>query len=249
MYQIPELKKFPELIHAFSTKEEGNMSFIWGDEKMVLKNREGFLTKLGIRLESCICLNIPNENILITVDRKLSGKGMKIYGDGVLADGLITKERNLYLFSLIADCLSLIFFDLKQNVIALIHGGWKSTNNKLAFVTAKRLITEFSCQPENLFVSIGPAIHKESYAFEKPIQKQLKKWEPFLEDLPDGKTSIDLVGYNKKQLEKAGIPSQNIFISPIDTAKDPNFFSHYRDSRKSPKNEGRFACVVGLKNK
>lgn len=247
MYQIPELKKFPNLNHAFSTRDEGNMSFNWGEEEIVLKNRERFLSKLGISLNSCIALKIQNKDILVTANLNLTGRGMRDYENAVAADGLIVKEKNLYLFLAVADCAPIILFDSKKEIVALIHAGWESTETKIVIKTVRKLITEFDCNVSDICVAIGPAINKESFKFKNPIQKQLPGWKPFLKDFPGGDTAINLIGYNKKQLEDIGVISRNIFISDINTAKDSNFFSHYRDSRRDPENEGRFACVVGLK--
>ena len=172
---------------------------------------------------------------------------MRDYEDAIAADGLIAKEKNLYLFLAVADCVPIILFDSKKEVVALIHAGWESTEAKIVIKTVKKLITEFNCNVSDIYAAIGPAIHKESFKFKNPIQKQLPGWEPFLKDLPKGDTAIDLTGYNKKQLGDTGVVSRNIFISDINTAKDSNFFSHYRDSRQDPRNEGRFTCVVGLK--
>lgn len=249
MYQIPELKKFPELVHAFSTKEQGNMSFFWGSKSAVLKNRERFLSQLGTTLDSCAAFQVQNKAILTIVNNSFAGIGMRNHENAVIADGLITKEKNLYLFLLTADCIPIILFDLKKRVLALIHAGWKSTETRIAFKTIKKLTEELDCNIADIYAAIGPAIHKNSYIFKDPIQKQLTGWKTFLKDLPDGNTAIDLIGYNKKQLEDAEINPQNIFVSKINTAQDSNFFSHYRDSRESSENEGRFACVAGLIHK
>lgn len=247
MYQIPELKKFSNLNHAFSTRDEGNMSFNWGEKKIVLRNRERFLSKIGISLNSCVALKIQNKDILVTVNPNLTGRGMRDYEDAVVGDGLIVKEKNLHLFLAVADCAPIILFDSKKEVVVLVHAGWESTEAKIVIKTVQKLITEFNCNVSDIYVAIGPAIHKESFKFKNPIQKQLPGWEPFLENLPEGDTAIDLIGYNKKQLVGAGVISRNIFISDANTVKDSNFFSHYRDSRRDPENEGRLACVVGLK--
>ncbi len=64
-------------------------------------------------------------------------------------------------------------------------------------------------------------------------------------DLPDGQTTVDIVGYSKRQLIEAGVKEENIEVSDIDTAADSTFFSHYR-SKKTGEAEGRFATVVGM---
>jgi len=160
------------------------------------------LSQLGVSLDSCAVLRVQDKDILVIVDRSFAGRGTKSYEDAIAADGLITKEKNLNLFLLIADCLPIILFDLKKEILALIHSGWKSTEAKIAFKTVKKLIREFNCDVSDIYVAIGPAIHKSSFIFKNPIQKRLAAWKPFLEDLPQGNTAIDLIGYNKEQLER-----------------------------------------------
>lgn len=240
-------KKYSGFFHAFSTKEEGNMSFKWGEKEEVIKNREIFLLKFRIGIDSCVALNVEDSDTLVVVDEKFKGRGMRNIQDAVIADGFITRTRNLFLFLTIGDCLPIILFDQKQNIISLIHSGWKSTEAKIVMKAVNNLTNNFGCCVSDILVAIGPSIHKESFKFKNPIQKRLKGWAPFLEDLPDGTTSIDLISYNKSQLKDAGVMPQNIFISNIDTGKDSNFFSHYQDSKQMNSREGRFACVIGLR--
>ena len=105
--------------------------------------------------------------------------------------------------------------DPKKEVVGIIHVGWKSTKAKIAFKAAKKFTSEFNCKTLDICVAIGPAIHKESYKFKNPVQKQLEDWKPFLKDLPNGETAIDLIGYNVKQLKDAGVLPENIFVSDI----------------------------------
>lgn len=247
MYQIPKLLKFQELVHGFSTKSDGNLSFRFGEEQEVIKNRENFLSKLNIDINSCAALWVQHKDGIVVAKRGLAGKGMEEKEFAVRADGLITSEKGLYLFLLIADCLPIILYDPKEKVVGVVHAGWRNTDKKIAFKAVDKVANEFGCTPRDIYAAIGPAIHKESYKFKEPLQKQSADWKPFLRNLSNGVTSVDLIGYNKKQMEEAGVLSKNIFVSDIDTAKDPNFFSHYCDSRKFGGDQGRFACVVGLK--
>mgnify|MGYP001574386810 CR=1 FL=1 len=107
-------------------------------------------------------------------------------------------------------------------------------------------MTGYGSKPSDIIVYVGPGIHKESYKFENPIQKNLPGWEPFLEDLPDGQTAIDIVGYNTAQLTDSGVLQGNIEACPIDTALDVNMFSHYRAVRTGEQ-EGRFGTVAMMK--
>lgn len=247
MYQIEELLKFSGLVHGFSTKADGNMSFKFGKREEVIKNREKFLSDLGIKLDSCVALVTQHKDEIVIANRSLAGRGIREAEEAIPADGLITKEKNLYLFLLIADCLPIIMYDPKKEVVEIIHAGWKSTKARIALKAINKFKSEFNCEVQNIYVAIGPAIHKESYKFKDPAQRQLEDWKPYLKDLPNGETAIDLIGYNVKQLKDAGVLPENIFVSDIDIAKSNNYFSHYRDSQRNPDGEGRFACVAGAK--
>jgi YfiH family protein len=250
MYQIPGLKKFKRLFCGYSEKKEGNMSFSWGEKKTVLENRKKFLAKAGVNPNSCVNFWVQDKNIVLEVDQRYRGRGIASPVDIVKADALICREKGVFLFLTLGDCPSLVFFDKEKQLLALAHAGWKSTNLKIASKVSQRLVRQFGCRLSDICVGIGPAIHQESYIFDSPIQKQkkaiLKQWKPFLKELDNNRTAVDLIGYNKKQLITAGIPPENIFISEIDTAKNSGFFSHYRDSRQSPENEGRFVCLAGI---
>ena len=111
------------------------MSYRFGTKEEVLRNRERFLSQLEIPLTSCVALKVQHKTKLIVVDHTFAGQGMKDYKGAISADGLITKEKGLYLFLLIADCLPIIFFDPNQEVVAVVHSGWKSTDARMAFKT------------------------------------------------------------------------------------------------------------------
>jgi len=243
MYRLPKLGLEKGLIHGFSSVSEGNMSFLWGDEDDVLRNRKGFLGQLNVDSEKCAVMSIFDDNRIALIE---SGTKVGIGKDNrIPSDALVTDQRNIFLFLLIADCLPVILYEPKSEILALVHCGWRSTDAGLLEKVIGFLKERFSVAPGGLIVGIGPGIHKESYKYTDPPQKRLPGWKDFLADLPDGRTAIDIIGYGKRQLIEAGVKEENIEISDIDTAADSTFFSHYR-SKKTGEAEGRFAAVVGM---
>lgn len=247
MYQMQLLKNQKTLKHAFSTRNEGNMSFKFGDDDEVLSNRRSFLDELGISLADCVVINASHSDEIMVVDENKKGRGAFELDSAVTADGYLCSQKGIFLVLLIADCLSVVVFDSKKNVFGLFHAGWESTDKRVASVGVKKMVEEFGCDPKNMVAALGPCIKKESYRFEDPVQKNSEEWEPFLTDDEEGRTMIDIVGYNTQQLTDAGIVRDNIEISDVNTATDDRFFSHYHDSRIEGREEGRFACVVGLR--
>ncbi len=239
-------KLFPGITYGVSDTSDGNMSFTWGPTEEVIRNREVFLRGKGLKLEDCAVMSLQHEEKIVIVGRDSLEKNVFASSEGIIAEALITKEKGLTLFLMTADCLPIAYYDLKREIVALAHLGWKPTEKKLAAKVVREMVEKFETDPRDVIVLIGPGIHKDSYVFMNPQQKQFAEWQPFLEETPSGETKIDLVGFNRDQLLRLGVLPRNIVIDPNDTAQSPRFYSHCRSLRTSEP-EGRFATIIGLK--
>ena len=65
-----------------------------------------------------------------------------------------------------------------------------------------------------------------------------KKWRDFCQ-AKDGGFYLDLQGYNRARAVTCGVMPVNIHASRIDTATDPNYFSHSQGDKSA-----RFAVVA-----
>lgn len=238
-HSLGEKKDTSELIVGVSTIKDGNMSVKWGDEKEVEGNRKKFLDKLGIKFEDCMLASLLGGTHIEIV--KNSDKGKYVEGDA-----FITKEKNLGLFMVTADCFPVLIFDPLTELLGLVHLGYKGVDGKLVEDVIQKMINMGSDINE-LKVWIGPGIRKESYVWdeEEIHQKESADWKPFLKS-ENGKINVDLPGYIKSQIINSGVKSDNISDSEIDTGKNENYFSHYR-SKRTEKPEGRFATVAMVK--
>ena len=245
MYRLKRLLEFKNLVHGFSTIADGNMSFRWGKEEEVIKNKQKFLESLGVHPASCVQMQVLDDAVVREITPEEAG--ISLEKDHVLeADALVTDRKDLFLFLVIADCLPMIFFDRKRSVVSLAHLGWKSTDQKLAPAVVGFMKEHYGSCPADIVVGIGPGVKKGSYRFPNPLQRGLRKeWELFLDHSTAGFTAIDVVGYNRRQLIDAGIREENISVSDVDTITSRDFFSHYRAQRAGEK-EGRFAAAVGI---
>ncbi len=142
----------------------------------------------------------------------------QVHGDGITAisandrgkrisniDALITKEVGVPLIIRTADCAPILIHDIKTKTLALVHAGRKGTELEIAFKTINKLKEEFSSNPKDLIVKIGPCIDKCCYP-------------------------MDLRKENKDQLIKAGVPEQNIEINEECTkCNNDKYFSYRSD--------------------
>jgi copper oxidase (laccase) domain-containing protein len=235
------------VIAAWSQVPDGNMSERFGDPTDVIANRTKFLAALSLTLDDCVRLAVTQGTAdrIREVGRDLAGRGMTGGEPPFYCDAFITSEPGLALWLLIADCLPIMFYDPKNSRIALAHCGFASTDLALAAKVAERL-HDLGSNPADLQVVIRAA----SYRFQNDQLHKSKRlgpeWEPYLKDLGDDHTGIDLFGYNAAQLTGAGVPQTNIKASPADVATDPQYYSHVRTWRTGA-SEGRFAAVIALK--
>lgn len=254
MYKIPELSKYPNLFHAFSEKKDGNMAnVILGEDrspKIVLGNRKKFVNSLNLDIHKFICMWVGHTDKVVIADTKDMGRSMENKKYAVRSDGLITNKKGVYLFLLVADCLPLIFYDPEKSVVGVVHSGWRGVDLNITDKAVKKMIGKFGSNPEDIVVGIGPAARKDSY-IKKGSEIEMKedmKWKDFLIKKNKDEYKIDFVSLCKKQLLDSGIKRENIFDCGVDTIIDRRFFSHFRDRKKSRRDEGRFACLVGLQS-
>lgn len=242
MFKI--FKNCQNLVYGISTISDGNMSFRFGNKKEVFENRKRFLTKFNIPPKKCVGINLLHGNKVLEV---FSKDASYVVTEGKEGDASLTNEKEVFLFMKVADCLPVILFDSIKNNLALVHCGWKSTDKRILQKTIKKMTENYGSKSTDILVAIGPGIHKESYWFKDPAQKNLPGWKNFLHKISDEKTAVDIVGYNLFQLKEAGIPKKNIEVSSIDTGKDNNYFSHFR-SKSTGEPEGRFCVVAGIRD-
>jgi YfiH family protein len=225
-------------LYETSKIADGNLAFSWGEREEVLHNQEAFLNKFGKTRDDCVFMETEHEDKIVHVGTSDKGKM-------ITCEALITKDLDVVLFLLTADCFPVTFYDSEKQIIALAHMGWRPTGKQLATKVVRELKDVYGSQSENIKVFIGPGIHKESYVFDDPEQKKLPEWSDFLIELPGGQTQIDLISYIHKQLLDSGVTKENIQTSSADTATSSEYFSHYRAVRAGEP-EGRFATIVSL---
>lgn len=247
MFKIPELQKFDHLVHAISTTADGNLSFKFGEKETVIKNREKLLKKVDIPIDRTVCIQVKHSNEALMADEKLAGISMREGDVTIPCDGLVTNQKDLYLFLLIADCIPVILYDPLKKAIGLAHCGWDELDLGIIESIVNSFSLNYKSNPKDLICAIGPAIRKDSYIQTSPSQKDDPKWTDFVEPIGGEKYKVDIVGFCKDRLIKCGVESKNIFDTGIDTAIDERFFSHYRDKKNGVTDKGRFACVVGMK--
>lgn len=159
-------------------------------------------------------------------------------------DALILTQKDLGIFLNFADCTPVILYDEKQNIGAIAHAGWRGTTQKIAQLTALKMIKDFDSQPKNIIALIGPTIGFCCYNVGEDVYEKLKSSVTNfngLSEIREGNIFVDLKNINKRQLEEIGI--NKIDVCPYCTVHDNDKFFSYRNENATTK---RHSAVLKL---
>jgi polyphenol oxidase len=133
-----------------------------------------------------------------------------------------------------ADCVPILLADEQRRVVAAVHAGWRGTVAEIARKTVERMKAEFGSSPDHLLAAIGPSIGKCCFEVGPEVAEQFGV---------AGRTHIDLVEANFRQLRAAGVPSDHVDVAGLCTVCDPvRFHSFRRDKQQS----GRMVTIIGI---
>jgi YfiH family protein len=153
------------------------------------------------------------------------------------ADALITREADLGLVVLVADCVPVVLATRRSDVIAVAHAGRKGVAGGIvpATVDAMRAL---GARPERMVAVVGPAVCGACYEVPAAMADEVAEVVPAARSVSrDGNPALDLRAGVTAQLTAAGVPT--IEVDPWCTRESPDLYSHRRDGVT-----GRFAAVV-----
>jgi copper oxidase (laccase) domain-containing protein len=244
MYRLDSYNS-KDLIYGFSEVSKGNLSFLYGESEDVINGRKDFLQKLDISPDETVAMFVKQGDIVKEVTKSDAGNLFNMERM-IESDATITKEKNLALFLLVADCIPLIITDKDRSILSVVHVGIVNTKIGFPSKVVNNLKNGYNINPGNLEVIVGPSLQKDNFIYDYLEDMDSGLWRGFVEETDDGKLMIDNVGAVIKQLTDSGVKKENIYDCGIDTYTDDSFFSHKRDYDAGIKDKGRFAAVAML---
>lgn len=261
-YTLRNLSGFaPTLFHVITTRHGGksnnpysslNLSYTVGDEqRIVAQNRTIMYSRYGFFPSQAVVMEqIHSTNIAVVNPEKFQGKTR---GERLLSttDAAITKDKNLFLMALVADCAPILLFDPNKHVIGIIHSGWRGTLAGIAQKTVRTMIKRWGCIPSDILGGIGPSIGSCCFEVNKILFDSFRKayshsasWSKVTES----RYFVSLKTLIFKQLVDSGVPPDNICCSDICTACNVhNLFSFRVAKKQGYENTGRFAAIIGMR--
>ncbi len=146
-------------------------------------------------------------------------------------DALVTASKGVCLCISTADCIPVLCYDERHEVVAAIHAGWRGTVARIVERTLTLMEERFGTQPADVHAVIGPGISLESFKVGDEV------YEAFLSagfDMPSiakhyAKWHIDLPEANRLQLLAKGVCPDFIEMCGICTyLQQEDFFSARR---------------------
>ncbi len=169
------------------------------------------------------------------------------------ADGLCSDEARVWLMNVYADCTPLLFYDPRQQAVAIAHAGWRGTVAQIGAEVVAMMAHEFDTKPADLLCGIGPAAGPCCYQVSEEVIAAVQTAFPHHNELlnfseqPSGHAIFNLWAANRGVLEAAGVPPANIETAAICTIHhNDRFFSARADGTQQAGR--RFVAMIGLTN-
>ena len=249
MFYSKQLKKYTRIKHCFFSRNRGFSKGLYkslncgkgskDSKKNVLKNLQLISEKLKVKQYNLVLMHQTHSKKVIEIKKNKLKKRIN-------SDAIITRERGLALCVVTADCIPILLYDHKNDMIGCIHAGWKGAYSGIIENTILKMKKK---NPNNkIIASVGPCIGKYSYevdvGFYNKFQSQTKKNKKYFYKKNKKKMLFDLRGYVSDKLAKLKVKVDHIHR---DTFKDKdNFFSYRRASLLKQNDYGRCISVIKL---
>jgi len=247
--KVPQWEKDKGLLHGFMGRQGGksvgpyaglNVSYRVGDDpEVVSQNVCDMKLAVGIHDGRIVTMKQVHGDRLIEV----KDTSIKEAGE---ADGMVTHEKNIFLGVLTADCVPMLFLAREQNIVAVVHAGWRGTLEGIAGQTVKYFLENYGVLPSELEVALGPSIDACCYQIGRDVaQPLIEQWAElasFSLQTRNNKTYLHLRNLNEAILHRAGIPQSQIFrVGPCTSCAVDEFFSYRREKKET----GRQISFIG----
>lgn len=224
--QLSQLKKFPNLLHAFSTRKAGSL----GNPEFANRHQRliRFLRQFSVDINDCVAMNQVHDDTIVIV--RATDKGSIIQK----TDGLITKEKKLFLLIKTADCLPGLFFDPVNQIVGVAHLGWKGVLLGLGGKMIEKMV-ELGSDRKDIMVGVGSGIGRCCYDVPlKRVQRFKRKFscDSKFYQKEEGRYYLDLKYLLRKQLLLGKLkPNKIEFVNQCTSCSHDQFFSFRRGDK------------------
>lgn len=250
------------IFHFITTRHGGvsegnyasfNLSAYCGDDpKQVQENRRRLCDALGISPSSLFIPHQTHGTEIRVIDETFLQADQATQTQALTGvDALVTTIPGVCIAVTTADCVPILLYDPKKQVIAVIHAGWRGTVGGITQRTIKTMTRLFNTNPADLLAGIAPSIGQEAFEVGQEVVDAFASTGIEIASIcryntDTGKPHIDLVEVNRQQCIASGVKRENIELSGICThTRNVDFYS----ARQLSIHSGRFLTGALLTTK
>lgn len=160
-------------------------------------------------------------------------------------DFLITHVQSIGLGVMTADCLPVVLYDSRNHAVAIVHAGWRGSAQGVVLRALEAMQQQYDTDLENMQVFFGPSAKICCYQVDEDLMAHFDNYPYAVNTFHwhGEELFFDLPGFNKLQLESAGVKKEAFhFGYSICTICDDKFYSYRRQKEQA----GRQMTVVSL---
>ncbi len=222
---------FESLNLGFGTKD---------DPELVRQNRYLAYAAMGLDHRRAVgAIQIHGDHVAHVTGADAGCGSLSLFSGLKGYDVLTTATPDLTLTMTHGDCAPIYLVDPRRRAVSLVHAGWQGTLAQVAATAVRSLQERWRTDPADLYALIGPSIGPCCYQVGELVwetAKSLGESVGIREDGP-GHWRLDLWETNRRLLQAAGVPEEQIMVSGICTACNPDrFYSHRGSGGKTGRN-------------
>ena len=250
--EAPELACYPNLHHAFFTRQGGVSEGIYAslngglgsfdDPGRVAENRRRMTHDLGVAPDALISVHQTHSAEAVLVEGPWTGERPK-------ADGMVTAVPGIALGVTTADCGPILFADPHAGAIGAAHAGWRGAATGILEATVDAM-ERIGARRDRIVAVLGPTIGQGAYEVGPDFVDRLVSADPgnrvfFRPGERTGHAMFDLPGYIEGRLEAAGI-GEFANLGLCTYSDEERFFSYRRTTHRGEPDYGRLISAIVL---
>ncbi|HEX6337456.1 MAG TPA: peptidoglycan editing factor PgeF [Jiangellaceae bacterium] len=193
------------------------------------ENRRRVAERIGLPVDHILYMNQVHGSEVAVVDGPWDGAAPHV-------DALVTRQRDLALAVLVADCVPLVLADPAAGVVAVAHAGRPGLVAGVVPAAVKAMREQGA---QVITARLGPSVCGRCYEVPETMRAQVAATVPeAFATTRHATPSVDVTAGVEAQLRTAGVAHERVAGCTIE---DQGLFSYRRDRRT-----GRFAGVAWL---
>ena len=249
MFYSKKLKNFKNIKHCFFSRRGGFSKGLYkglncgrgskDKKENILRNLNYVSKRMFVKKNKLILMNQTHSNKVVEIKKNNFKKKIN-------SDAIITKNQEFALGVVTADCVPILLYDKKSEIVGCIHAGWKGALSGVIKNTVKK-IKKLSGD-NDIFASIGPCIGKSSYEVDVKFYKKFLSNSQKNKKYFSKKNKIKML-FNLRMFVADKLIELKVRVDHVqhDTFRDKkNFFSFRRSFKLKQSDYGRCISVIRL---